>query len=126
MTLRLATLGADVVWPSLVIPITLGLVNEWLIVRYGFHPSRKRAIVVDLIMNLASALVGAFLIWAAGLAWGFPIGALLYQYFRIGTFNPGFWIISLLFVVVVTTVIELSVIKSLCRIELNRDESQFC
>jgi hypothetical protein len=53
-------------------------------------------------MNLASALVGAFLIWAAGLAWGFPIGALLYQYFRIGTFNPGFWIISLLFVVVVT------------------------
>jgi hypothetical protein len=43
-------------------------------------------------MNLASALVGAFLIWAAGLAWEFPIDALLYQYFRIGTFNPGFWI----------------------------------
>jgi hypothetical protein len=63
---------------------------------------------------------------AARLAWEFPIDALLYQYFRIGTFNPGFWIISLLFVVVVTTVIELSIVKWLCRIELNRDESQFC
>ena len=69
---------ADMLWPALVleqrllsaIPITVGLGNEWLALRFGgFGLSWKKAVVVDLVMNTVSSVAGILL-----MAWSIDCG----------------------------------------------------
>jgi hypothetical protein len=66
---------AEDVWPSLIlemrllgpIPIVIGLITEWVVLRFAFDLSWKKAAWVDVVMNAASILVGAVVIPKAGL-----------------------------------------------------------
>jgi hypothetical protein len=115
-----APLYADMVWPALVleqrilsvIPITAGLIIEWLALWFGgFGLSWKKAAVVDVVMNAVSSSVGIVLIPALGLAWEFFPGAILYKIFHTGTFNPGTWAATFVMAVLATTAIEAAVIR---------------
>jgi hypothetical protein len=109
---------ADMVWPALileqrlisVIPICIGLVVEWLALRFGgFGLSWKRAAIVDVAMNAVSAVVGIPVIPLLGLAWEVVPGQLLYR-LNIGTFNPITWLATLVIATVVTALIEAGVV----------------
>ena len=76
---------ADMVWPALMLerrslstlPIAAGLAVEWLVLwRAGFGLSRKKAAVVDLVMNTVSTGAGLVTIpllgfLRAGMRWRF-------------------------------------------------------
>ncbi len=111
---------ADMVWPALlleqrilsVIPITAGLLVEWLALCFGgFGLSWKKAAVVDVVMNAVSTGVGVVLIPALGFAWEYFPGSVLYRVFNVGTFNPGTWAATFLIAVLATTAIEAAVVR---------------
>jgi hypothetical protein len=111
---------ADVVWPALIleqrllsaIPITAGLLTEWLALRLGgFGLSWKRAAIVDVVMNLVSTAAGVPLIPLLGLAWEIFPGLVMYKVFNIGTFNPGTWIATFVMATLATTAVEAAVVK---------------
>jgi hypothetical protein len=111
---------ADMVWPALVleqrlisaIPITVGLITEWLALRFGgFGLSWKKAAVVDLVMNAVSTVAGILLIPLLGLAWEVFPGQVLYKFFNIGTFNPGAWVATFILATIATTGIEAAVVR---------------
>lgn len=110
---------ADVVWPALFLEtrlvtwwaIATGLVAEYIFIRYLFEFSVRKAVVVDVCMNLASTLLGILLIPAAGIAWEFFPGIILYKVFNIGTFNPGTWAMTFLFAVAINAALESLVIR---------------
>jgi uncharacterized protein (DUF697 family) len=110
---------ADVVWPALYLEsrmvtwwvIALGLVVEYLFVRKIFGFSVKQALVADVVMNIASVLLGILLIPAAGIAWEFFPGIILYKVFNTGTFNPGTWAMTFLFAVAINAALESLVIR---------------
>ena len=116
----LAPLYADMVWLALVleerilsvIPITAGLVVEWLALRFGgFGLTWKKAALVAVVMNAVSTGVGMFLIPALGFAWEYFPGSVLYRIFNVGTFNPGTWAATFLIAVLATTAIEAVVVR---------------
>jgi hypothetical protein len=119
----------DMVWPALVleqriisvIPITIGLIVEWLALwRCGFGLSWKRAVVVDLAMNAVSAAAGIVLIPALGLGWEFLAEFTIYKVLNVGTFNPIGVTVTFLIAVFCTTAIEAAVVKWGFKIPLNR------
>jgi hypothetical protein len=114
------TLIADMVWPALileqrlvsVIPITVGLLTEWLALRLGgFGLTWKRAAVIDIVMNLVSTVAGIPLIPLLGLAWEVFPGQVLYKFFNIGTFNPGTWVATFMMATLATTGVEAAVVR---------------
>jgi len=114
------TLAADMVWPALVleqrlvsvIPITVGLLTEWLVLRLGgFGLSWKRAAIVDIVMNLVSTIAGIPLIPLLGLVWEVLPGQVLYKFFNIGTFNPGTWAATFVIATLATTGVEAAVVR---------------
>jgi hypothetical protein len=120
---------ADVVWPSLFLEkrllsiwvISTGLVVEWLALWLGgFGLSWKRAVIVDLVMNAVSTIVGIALIPLSGLAWEVFPGALLYKAFHYDTFNPITWLATLLLAIGLTTFIEAVVVRWGFKIALGR------
>ena len=111
---------ADVVWPALVLekrllsvlPITTGLIVEWLALWFGgFGLSWKRAAVVNVVMNAVSTAAGIVLIPALGLVWEFLPGQVVHRVFDVGTFNPITWIATFVLAVLATTAIEASVVR---------------
>ena len=111
---------ADMVWPALVleqrlisvVPITLGLLTEWVALRFGgFGLSWKRAALVDIAMNLVSTVAGIPLIPLLGLAWEVFPGQMLYKFFNIGTFNPGTWAATFVLATIATTAVEAAVVR---------------
>jgi hypothetical protein len=110
---------ADVVWPALFLEdrlfswwaIGLGLVVEFFFVRWLTTLNLRMCVVADLSMNAASALLGIFLIPLAGIAWEFFPGLILYNIFRVGTFNPGTWAATFLLAVLINAVLELLVLR---------------
>ncbi len=122
-------LYADVVWPALVleqrlisvVPITAGLVVEWLALWFGgFGLSWKRAAVVDVVMNAVSSALGIVLIPALGFGWEVFPGAMLYKVFNVGTFNPGTWAATFVIAVFATTAIEAAVVQWGFKVPLGR------
>jgi hypothetical protein len=122
-------LYADMVWPALVleqriisiVPITAGLVIEWLALWFGgFGLSWKRAAVIDVVMNAVSSALGIVLIPALGFMWEMFPGAVLYKLFNVGTFNPGTWAATFLIAVIATTAIEAAVVLWGFKIPLGR------
>jgi hypothetical protein len=120
---------ADVVWPALVLeqrtlsvlPITAGLIVEWLALCFGgFGLSWKKAAVVDVVMNAVSTGIGVILIPALGLVWELGPGQVLFRIFNIGTFNPGTWAVTFLIAVLAATIIEASVVRWGFKIPLGR------
>jgi hypothetical protein len=116
----LQAVAADVVWPALFLEkrllsiwvISIGLIVEWLVLWLGgFGLSWKRAVVVDLVMNAASTIVGIVLIPLAGLVWELFPGVLLDKTLSLGTFNPITWTATLVLAVVLTTAIEAVVVR---------------
>ena len=107
-------LYADMVWPALVleqrivsvIPITAGLLVEWMVLRFGgFGLSWRKAAIVDVVMNAVSTLAGIVVMPVLGLMWELFPGSVLYKLFDIGTFNPGTWAATFVMAVLATTAI---------------------
>ncbi|HVN93867.1 MAG TPA: hypothetical protein VMT38_09225 [Terracidiphilus sp.] len=111
---------ADLVWPALalvqrmlsVVPIVAGLIVEWLALWLGgFGLKWKKAIVVDVVMNAASALIGLFLIPALGMGWHYGPGQLIDRLIPIGmTFHIDS-LAAYVIAVAVTTAIEAAVVR---------------
>lgn len=113
--------NADLVWPAAVLvgrmlswwAIVIGLVVEYLFIRYFTNLPISRAVTVAFVINMVSALAGSFLIPLLGIAWEFVPGQLLYKVFHIGTFNPLTWLFTVAMAAVVNTVIEMKVMLRL-------------
>jgi len=109
---------ADIVWPALFLEarlltwwaISLGLIVEYMFIRYFFSFNIKKSIIVTSVMNLASTVLGIILIPLAGIAWAFFFGIVLHKLFDIGTFNPGTWAATFVFAVVISAALESLVI----------------
>jgi hypothetical protein len=117
------------VWPALVleqrllsaIPITAGLVVEWLVLWLGgFGLSCKKAIVVDVVMNAVSSAVGVVLIPALGFGWEYFAEFVLSKLFNVGTFNWGSWAVTFAIAVLATTGIEAAVVRWGFKVPLRR------
>ncbi len=111
---------ADLVWPALaleqrmlsVVPITAGLVVEWLALWLGgFGLTWKKAAVVDVVMNAASALIGIFLIPFLGMGWERGPEQLIDKLVPLGMTFQLDWLAAFLIAVAATTAIEASVVR---------------
>jgi hypothetical protein len=118
---------ADVVWPALylenrllsVLPISVGLIAEWIFLFFGgFGLSWKKSIIVDVVMNTVSSVVGIALIPALGLLWELGPGSLVNHIFNVGTFNPVSWIATFMIAVSASTAIEAAVVRWAFKIPL--------
>ena len=112
---------ADVVWPALYLEIRLlswwaiavGLVIEFLFVRWLFSLAAKRAAIATFSANLASTIAGILLIPLGGILWEFFPGALYMKALNWGTFNPITWAGTFILASVINALIE----KLSCEIE---------
>jgi hypothetical protein len=119
---------ADVVWPALYLEsrllslwaIPAGLLAEFAFLRWWLRLSARRAIVADVVMNAASALVGLFAIPIAGLGWELSFGQLVNATFNVGTFNPAAWLVTCAFAVLINTAIEAVVLRHVFKTPLTR------
>ena len=119
MTLYIAPIIADVVWPALYLEqrlfswwaIGLGLLVELIFLCRITNLSLRMCVVADLAMNAASALLGTFLIPVAGFLWELFPGIVLYKLFKLGTFNPGTWTATFILAVLVNAVLETTVLR---------------
>jgi hypothetical protein len=122
---------ADVVWPALYLEsrlfslwaIPAGLLAEFAFLRWWLRLSVWRAIVADVVMNAASALIGLFAIPIAGLAWESSLGQLVNKTFNVGTFNPAAWLVTCVFAVLINTAIEALVLRLVFKIRLTRAQT---
>lgn len=124
---NIVNLLADVVWPALalvqrmlsVLPITAGLVVEWLALwRGGFGLTWKKAALVDVVMNAVSTLIGIFLIPALGMGWEYGPAQLVDRIIPIGMTFQIDWLAAFAIAVCVTTAIEAAVVRWGFRIAL--------
>lgn len=108
------------VWPAValvqgmysVVPIVAGLIVEWLALWLGGFGLRwRKAIVVDVVMNAASALIGIFLIPALGMGWEYGPGQLVRTLIPIGMTFQIDWLAAYVIAVAVTTAIEAAVVR---------------
>jgi hypothetical protein len=104
----------DVLWPALYFSssywtwwvILAGLLIELPVVIWSFKLPLKKAIVADLLMNAASAVVGMVALAIAGIGWEIFPGTLLYKLFNLGTFNPITWSATFILAAMINTAIE--------------------
>lgn len=120
---------ADVVWPALYLEtrlfswwaIAVGLIAEYLFVRWLFNLSIRRAAIATTTANGVSSVAGILLIPLAGFAWEFP--ALIYtQPLNWGTFNPVTWAATFVIACLVNTGIETIVYKHAFKLPVHRRE----
>jgi hypothetical protein len=111
---------ADLVWPALaleqrmlsVVPIVVGLIVEWLALWLGgFGLKWKKAALVDVVMNAASALIGIFLIPALGMGWEYGPAQWIEKFIPIGMTFQIDWLAAFGLAVCVTTAIEAAVVR---------------
>ena len=107
-------LYADVVWPELYLeqrilsfwPITIGLLVEYLFVRRLTGFGVWKSIKADVLMNLASSLIGIVLRPISGVLWEIFPGIIMYRLLNVGTFNPVTWIATCVLAAIVNAIIE--------------------
>ena len=124
---------ANVVWPALYLEtrlfswwaISVGLVIEYLFVRWLFGLTPGRAAVADLFANAASAVVGVVLIPVSGIVWElFP--ASIYNWaFEWGTFNPITWTSTFFIACVINALLEGFVYKKVFKLDLKIKSKKF-
>ncbi len=122
--------SADVVWPALALEgriltwwsIVIGLIIEFLIIRWIFSITTKRAAIATLSANAVSTILGIPLIpiWGIGIEF-FP-GWVLYHIANWGTFNPVSWLLTYLGASFVNTIIEAWVYRRAFKLEVRRRE----
>lgn len=127
-TLVPAEAHADVVWPALILEprllsipvIGLGMLLEAGMLRFAFHLSWFKSIFGSALVNGISAALGIILIPLAGVVWEIIPGLLLYKIFRVGTFNPFTWAGTFFLATVVTTAVEVTCLRMIFKLPLNR------
>jgi hypothetical protein len=119
---------ADFVWPALYLVqrsviwwvILPGLIVEFFFVKMLTKSDIKKSILINIVMNLCSSLLGLFLIPIAGIAWEVFPGLILYKIFDIGTFNPGTWTATCLFAIVINAFIEKLAIEKIFNYKIGK------
>lgn len=104
---------ADVIWPALLLEgrlltwwaIVAGLAAEAVVVRFCLGMTTVRAIVADVVMNLASTLAGIALIPMAGFAWEALAGPVFLR-FGLESFGPIGWTANCFLAIAINTFIE--------------------
>ncbi len=124
---------ANLVWPALYLEtrlfswwaISVGLVVEYLFVRWLFGLAPSRAAIADLSVNAASAVVGVVLIPIAGIAWElFP--ASVYKWaLGWGTFNTITWAGTFILACVVNAALEGFVYKKAFKVDFKIKSKNF-
>jgi hypothetical protein len=122
--------SADVVWPALFLEtrlfswwaIAIGLVAEYLFVRWLFRLSIRRAVVATVVANGISAIAGIPLIPLAGLAWEYFPGSIYMRVLNWGTFNPVTWAATFVIACLINTGIEALVYKKGFKLKVGRRE----
>jgi hypothetical protein len=110
---------ADVVWPAAYIAgglvfswaVLVGLVLEWPFAKWLTGYSWWAAWKPTLAMNLASAILGGFLIAVAGIVWEVFPGTLIHRAMNVGTFNPITWWATFVMAVLINSLVEAQVLK---------------
>ncbi|HYH67963.1 MAG TPA: hypothetical protein VD866_24915 [Urbifossiella sp.] len=110
---------ANVVWPALILEgrlltwwaIAAGLAAEYVALRYRLGLTSRVALRADLLMNAVSTAAGVVLIPAAGVAWEYFPGLILYPILHVGTFNPVTWVATCLLAALVNAGVEGTVLR---------------
>jgi hypothetical protein len=110
---------ADLIWPALLLEgriatwwaIGAGLAVEYLFVRSITGLPPLRAAWANIAMNATSTLLGLILIPIAGIVWELFPGIVIYNVFKIGTFNPGTWAATILMAAAINAFIERFVLR---------------
>ena len=121
---------ADVVWPALFLEIRLfswwaiavGLVAEYLFVRWLFQLPIQRAAMATVTANGISSIAGILLIPLAGIIWELFPGSIYMYALKWGTFNPVTWTATFMLACLVNTGIETIVYKKAFRLQVRRRE----
>jgi hypothetical protein len=121
---------ADVVWPALYLEtrlfswyaIGIGLVAEYLFVRWLFDLSIKRAVVATSVANGISAFAGIIFIPLAGIIWEFFPGLIYTKILNWGTFNPITWAATFALACLINTFIEAMVYRKVFNLQVRRRE----
>ena len=80
----------------------------------------KKALLVDVVMNAASALVGYFVFPWVGLAWEFPGGSAIEKLTGWGTFNVLGWAATCAIAVILSNGIETLVVRLVFRFAITK------
>ena len=91
--------------------IAVGLVAEWPFAKFLTGYPWWKALWPTVAMNAASATIGAIALLIAGIGWEIFPGLILYQWLRLGTFNPITWSATFVMAVVINSIVESLVLK---------------
>jgi len=130
LLLASSTATADVVWPALFLEIRLfswwaiavGLVAEYLFVRWLFQLPIQRAVVATAAANATSSIAGILLIPLVGIVWELFPGSIYMYALKWGTFNPITWAATFVLACLVNTGIEAQVYKRGFKLQVRRRE----
>ena len=117
------TASANMVWPSLYIAegmrswyvILIGLLIEIIFVKFFLKQSYLKSVLIAFVMNLASTVLGVFVIPLSGF-----IGEVLMIPFGTGTFHPTHWFMNYVFAILSNVLIEGLTIKIICKKEFKK------
>ena len=108
--------NADLIWPSLYIAkgmlsikvILLGLIIELFFVKCFTKVKWNKALIITLLMNLITTILGMIFIPLSGLGSEFVFDFVFHAYdkFGIGTFHWSHWLTAYLLVILINTFIE--------------------
>ena len=126
----LTSAHADVVWPALFLEIRLfswwaiavGLVAEYLFIRWLFKQTIQRSLIATVAANAASSVAGILLIPLAGILWEFFPGMIYMKALNWGTFNPITWAATFVIACLVNTAIEALVYKNGFKLTVRKRE----
>ena len=121
---------ADVVWPALMVEtrlfswwaILLGLIAEYVIIRWLFSLSIERAVIATTAANAVSALAGVLLIPFSGLILATISELAMRPFLEWATFNRVLWCMTFLLACLVNTWIEALVYKRGFKLIVRRRE----
>jgi hypothetical protein len=110
---------ANVIWPAAFLAnrlLSVWIISAGLLVEYFFvwrvtPLGAWRSIVADVAMNAASTVLGIILIPLAGIAWEFFPGQFIYEWLKVGTFNPGTWAMTFCMAVLINGALEVGVLR---------------
>jgi hypothetical protein len=121
---------ADVVWPALYLEtrlfswcaIGVGLIAEYLFVRWLFQQSIRRSAVATVAANAVSSVAGVLLIPVVGILWEFFPGSIYMHFLKWGTFNPITWAATFVLACLINTGIEALVYRKGFKFQVRRRE----